>query len=166
MERGQVVLVDTNVIIEAVRTHCWSALTSHFSVETVEKCMEEARTGDPMRRHYVPVEAEDLQHVSATYPVTHAESAKLSVALPTADELDAGERDLFAYALGCSDVWLASCADRAALKAAFTLGWKDRFVSLGALARAAGARPELKQHFRERWLSDVRTAFLLEKGLP
>ena len=46
MQRGQVVLVDTNIIIEAVRVNCWGALTAHFSVETVEKCCEEARTGE------------------------------------------------------------------------------------------------------------------------
>ena len=29
MQSGQVVLVDTNIIIEAVRTNCWSAITAH-----------------------------------------------------------------------------------------------------------------------------------------
>lgn len=138
MEPGQVVLVDTNIIIEAVRTRCWDALVSHFTLETVDKCLEDARTGDPMRREYVAV---------------------------TADQLDAGERELFAHAFGRTDAWIASCADRAALKAAFALGWKDRIMSLEALAQVAGAKPELKRHFRERWLSDVRTAFLLEGPL-
>ena len=31
MQRGQAFLVDTNIIIEAVRTGCWNALTTHFS---------------------------------------------------------------------------------------------------------------------------------------
>jgi hypothetical protein len=48
MERGRIVLVDTNIIIEAVRSHCWNALATHYAQETVEKCLEEARTGDPM----------------------------------------------------------------------------------------------------------------------
>ena len=34
MQRGQVVLVDTNVIIEAFRAHCWNAVTTHFTVES------------------------------------------------------------------------------------------------------------------------------------
>jgi hypothetical protein len=161
MERGQVVLVDTNIIIEAVRTRCWNALVSHFVLETVDTCLEEARTGDPLRRAYVVVDAEQLKGVSKAHSVSDSEKARFAVTLPTADELDAGERELFAHALGRSDAWIASCADRAALKAAFALGWKDRIVSLEALVRVAGARPELKQHFRERWLSDVRTAFLL-----
>ena len=36
MQRGQAVLVDTNIIIEAVRTGCWNALTMHFSVQSVK----------------------------------------------------------------------------------------------------------------------------------
>lgn len=30
MQKGQVVLVDTNIIIEAIRTDCWAALTGYF----------------------------------------------------------------------------------------------------------------------------------------
>lgn len=165
MEPGQVVLVDTNIIIEAVRTGCWNALVSRFALETVDKCLEEARTGDPTRRAYVAVDAEQLKGLSKAHSVTAIEKAYLAVALPTADQLDAGERELFAHALGRADAWIAGCADRAALKAAFALGWKDRIVSLEAMAEDAGARPKLKRHFRERWLSDVRTAFLLEGSL-
>ena len=98
--------------------------------------------------------------------LTRSTLARLALTLPGADQLDAGEQELFAHALDRSDAWIASCADRAALKAAFALGWRDRFVSLEALARDVGARPDLKQHFRERWLSEVRTAFLLEGDLP
>lgn len=165
MERGQIVLVDTNIVIEAVRTRCWNALVSYFTLETVDKCLEEARTGDPMRREYVAVDAEQLAGVSKAYTVNEQEKARLALDLPTADELDAGERDLFAHTFGRSDAWIGSCADRAALKAAFALGWKDRMVSLEVLARFAGARPDLKQHFREQWLTDVRTAFVLEGPL-
>lgn len=165
MQRGQIVLVDTNIIIEAVRTRTWNALTSSFALETVDKCLEEVRTGDPMRRDYVAVEKDTLKGVRNAHPVSRLELMRLAVALPAANELDAGERELFAHALGRTDVWVASCADRAALMAAFSLGWKDRMVSLEALAHFAGAKPDLKHHFRERWLSDVRTAFLLQGGL-
>ena len=30
------VFADTNVILEAFRTRCWTAITTHFLVETVE----------------------------------------------------------------------------------------------------------------------------------
>jgi len=165
MQRGQVVLVDTNIIIEAVRTRCWNALTSSFTLETVDKCLEEARTGDPMRRDYVPVDEKTLNDLSKVHPVTPLEFMRLAVALPAANELDAGERELFAHTMGRKDAWIATCADRAALLAAFNLGWKDRMVSLETLAHFAGAKPDLKHHFTERWLSDVRTAFLLQGGL-
>jgi len=161
VQRGQIVLVDTNIIIEAVRTRCWKALAGHFTVETVEKCLEEARTGDPMRRKYVAVEPEHLRGVNKAHAVTPLEKLRLAVTLPTADELDAGEQELFAHASGRTDTWIGCCADRAAVKAAFALGWKDRIVSLEVLAQSVGAKPELKMHFRERWLSDLRTAFLL-----
>ncbi len=42
---GQIVLVDTNVIIEAHRTGCWKGLTGYFAIHTVEKIVEETQTG-------------------------------------------------------------------------------------------------------------------------
>lgn len=165
MQQGQIVLVDTNIIIEAVRTNCWHALLSYFTVETVQTCIEEARTGDPLRREYVAVSDKELEGVHQTHAVTQSMRAGLALALPDAAALDPGERDLFAHALTRDDAWIAGCADRAALKAAFSLGWKDRFVSLEALCRAAGIKPHLKAHFQELWLSKVRTAFLLDQGL-
>ena len=42
---GQIVLVDTNVIIEAHRTGCWKVLASHFPIHTVEKIVEETDIG-------------------------------------------------------------------------------------------------------------------------
>ena len=164
MQRGQSILVDTNIIIEAVRTRCWNALGSHFAVETVGTCLEEALTGDPLRPGYVQIDPAQLKKsVSKSHSVSSLESMRLALAHPTADELHPGERELLAHAMDRKDDWMFVCADRAAVKAAFALGWIERVVSLEALARAAGARPNLKFHFTERWLSDVRTAFLLEQ---
>ena len=42
---GAVVLVDTNVIIEAHRTGTWAALAGAYAVETVEDCVTETQTG-------------------------------------------------------------------------------------------------------------------------
>lgn len=63
------------------------------------------------------------------------------------------------------DAWIASCSDRAAVNAALELGLEDRFVSPEAMARGAGARPALRHHFTDGWLSGVRTEYKLEKGL-
>lgn len=40
------VFVDTNVILEAIRSRRGTAITTRFAVETVEKCVEETLTGD------------------------------------------------------------------------------------------------------------------------
>lgn len=46
-----------NVIIEAFRTRCWNAITTHFSIQTVTKYCEEALTGDPLQPDCVIVDA-------------------------------------------------------------------------------------------------------------
>jgi len=166
MRRGQVVLVDTNVIIEAFRTRCWNAVTAHFSVETAEKCYEEALTGDPARPGFVMVDAEQLRRgLRARHALTSDARGALAVNLAFPDALDAGERDLLAHAIGRSDAWIASCADRAAVNAALELGFEERFVSLEVMARESGARPALRHHFTDKWLSGVRTEYKMDRGL-
>src|SRR5687768_15427494 len=99
MQRGQPVLVDTNIIIEAVRIGCWSALTAHFSMQTVEKCCEEARTGEAHRRNYVEVSEKVLREALNVHQVSKLELAELDLRDPEAFRLDAGERHLWAHAL-------------------------------------------------------------------
>ena len=62
MTRGDMVL-DTNVIIEAHRTKCWGAVVNAFKVETVEKCCEEAATGDKRRADYVVINVETNEKI-------------------------------------------------------------------------------------------------------
>ena len=166
MQRGQVVLVDTNVVIEAFRARCWRAVSSHFAVEIVEKCCEEALTGDPLRPGYIVVDAAQLRMgLQKRHAVSAVQRAQVKARLTYPDALDAGETDLLAHTLGRSDAWIASCADRAAVNAALELGWEEHFISLEAMARAAGATPTLKHHFTDRWLSEVRTTYKLEQVL-
>jgi hypothetical protein len=166
VQRGRVVLMDTNIIIEAFRTRSWNAITSYFAVEAPEKCYEEALTGNLHRRGYVEVDATLLRKgLSVRHAVSDTARAALALKLRKADALDAGERDLLAHALERTDAWLASCADRAAMFAALELGWEERFISLEAMARAAGAKPSLKSHFTDGWLSEVRTAYKLDRSL-
>lgn len=40
------VFVDTNVILEAIRSRRRTAITTRFAVEIVKKCVEEKLTGD------------------------------------------------------------------------------------------------------------------------
>lgn len=163
MKPGTVLLVDTNIIIEAFRTRCWNALTNHYTIETVEKCCEEALTGAYHRPGYVTVDPNVMRKKLIVHTVSDMELINLAMALASSDRLDAGERHLFAHTLGRTDGWIMSCADRAAVNVALELGWEPRVVALELLARTAGAKPNLKRHFTERWLSEVRTNYKLEQ---
>lgn len=168
MKPGQVILVDTNIIIEAVRIGCWSALTAHFRIETVAKCCEEARTGDRHRPGYVQVSEKDLETRLTVHGVSDTELANLALRDAESFRMDDGERHLWAHALGRTDEWLACCCDRAAVNAAVRLGWEDRLVALEELANHAGTKAalrHLKSQFRSARLSEWRTAALLERGL-
>ena len=129
---------------------CWKALTAYYRVETVEKCYEEALTGDRLRPGYVEVDPAVLKGKLVINRVASLELAALALTCHDADALDAGEQHLFAHAHKHSDAWIATCADRAAVRIAFTLGWKERICSLEVLARPTGAKPALKRHFTER----------------
>lgn len=162
-----VVLVDTNVVMEAVRTRCWNAITGGVRVETVEECRDEGMRGDRGRPGYLPVSDADLARLRAVHAVGAVERVTFALAYPDAQNMDAGERDLFAHAyarLARGDaVWVVCSADRACVRAAVALGWHERMHSLEALASAVGAgpRPPLLDHYGERWLSGCRTTYLL-----
>lgn len=144
MKPGQIVLVDTNIMIEAVRAKCWNALGTHFTLETVDKCLEEARGGDRLRPGYVVIDEPTLRKNLTSHPVSDEQLLKLHLACPQSEGIDDGEKHLWAHALSRSDAWIATTADKAAFFAACSLGWRDRMVSLEGLAEAAGARHSLK----------------------
>lgn len=67
--RGDIVLLDTNVIVEAHRVRCWKMLAQSFRIETVEECCVEAATGDRRRQDYVEVDVEDMRKLVAVHEV-------------------------------------------------------------------------------------------------
>ena len=83
MQQGQIVLVDTNIIIEAFRARCWKVLTAYYRVETVEKCYEEALTGDRLRPGYVEVDSATLKEKLVINRVASLELAALAWPVPT-----------------------------------------------------------------------------------
>lgn len=92
------VFADTNVILEAFRSRCWTAITTHFAVETVEKCVEETLTGDPADPRHVAVAPAELHAgLTARHPVTRKELAALVTSQPGCMTLDDGEKHLFAW---------------------------------------------------------------------
>lgn len=162
-----VVLVDTNAIIEAVRTGTWNALTGGLLFETVEKCIEEARAGDSTNPSYVAVSKKDLARLKRVHRVTPADRASHLLTDPDAMGMDAGERDLFAHAhsreVARDSAWVICSPDKASIRAAVRIGWADRLASLEKLANEVGARPKppFKQHVGEKFLSQFRTEYLL-----
>lgn len=159
--RRRIVLIDTNIIIEAKRTVCWHGLRGHYALVTVEKCWEEARSGVGRTPGYVEVTDDDLTGMQIA-KVTDADRAQLIAACPDAQLLDAGERDLWAHANSREGDWEAACADQAAVRVAVQLGW-ERLVSLEELLRSAGITPKrkLKAHYTKRKLEAWRTNFKL-----
>lgn len=164
------VFADTNVILEAFRTGCWTAIGSRFALETVGKCVEETLTGNPEDPRHVPVLAADLKAgLAGQHPVTRKQIASLVLAHPACDVLDDGEKHLLAWLLASkllpSPAIVVTTADKAALVAAHGLGWLDGVVSLESLARQAGVgRVKLEAlalQYREDWLSGIKTKIRL-----
>lgn len=159
MARAPTVLVDTNAIIEAVRTRCWNAITGGMTVETVSTCCGEALAGDSTSG-YVRVTKADLTRLSAEHTVTEAERAAFYLEYEPGDGMDEGERDLFAHLLGRTDADVLICSpDKASVRAAVTLGWGDRLVALSDLLERVGckAAPPIEPHYRTAWLASCKT---------
>jgi len=164
------VFADTNVILEALRTRCWTAISTRFAVETVEKCVEETLTGNPYDPRQIAVAPADLHTgLAAQHPVTRRELAALVASHPGCMTLDDGEKHLYAWLhaskLLPSNVIVVATADKAALVASNRLGWLNCMTSLENLARKAGVGrvnlDALAQQYREDWLSGIKTKILL-----
>lgn len=165
--RRAVVLVDTNVIIEAVRTGTWNAVTGAVLVETVSECRDEAKRGDSTRPAYVPVSDAHLARLHAVHPVSKHERAEYLLADPEAVAMDPGEQELFAHAYQRAkrgdQVWVLCSSDKASIRAAVRITIADQLRSLEVVCVAVGARPKLplKPHHEELFLSKYRTQYLL-----
>lgn len=166
MSRSDPVLLDTNAIIEAVRTGTWAAVAGGLVVETVTACRDEALAGSPHTiPGYVPVTKKDLGGLRAIHDPDSAKRAELTLAYEDADGLDDGERDLLALALTQRAApWSLCSPDKAAIRAAVALGFGDRLVSLEQLVADVGARPKesLRSQFTTKWLVSFRTRVMLD----
>lgn len=162
------VLVDTNAIIEAVRTGTWKALLGGRSVETVQECYDETQRGNPHRPSYVVVAPGGLQGLKAIHEVDDEARAALVLACTNAVGLHNGERDLLAHALARreagDEIWVVCSPDIACVHVAVALGMGDQTISLEELLASVGAKgaKPLGDHFTARWLSAERTKALLK----
>ncbi|MEH6788781.1 MAG: hypothetical protein V7673_15845 [Paracoccus sp. (in: a-proteobacteria)] len=163
MKRGDLILVDACVIIEAHRTGTWTALHKGFALETVETCIVEAQTGKANRINQQILDSDlrkCFQHIHAVTELERAtHAANFDGEMPA---LDAGELDLWIHALQRNDVWFLCGPDRASMKFGCQVGQKDKLVSLEqALSMLNIGAANLKAHYQEQWLSDVKVKFTL-----
>lgn len=162
LQKSQIVLVDTNVIIEAHRTHCWAAIADYFALETVEKCVEETQTGAQNRLPEQNIKQVKLKvSLSAVHVVTEIQRA--GFLLKHKIPLDPGERDLLCQAESRKDAWILASPDKAAMRFMFFQGWIDRLVSLEKLVthlKVKTTRP-LGRNYTESWSVGERTAMAL-----
>lgn len=158
-------LFDTNVIIEAYRTGCWSPLTNYFSVHTVEKVVEETQTGFQKRDPEEVIPEADLNaSLAHVEKVTDQQRAQFNLNY-SHPSLDPGERDLLIYADSMSnvDLWLLNSPDLAAMRFAHRIGCLDRLVSLEAMNSRLRVRLRvgLRTNYTEKWLTGKKTDLLL-----
>jgi len=161
-QKSQIILVDTNVIIEAHRIRCWAAITDYFSVETVEKCVEETQTGAQNRSPEQSIDQTKLKaSLGAVQVVTKVQRAGFLMKLQI--QLDPGELDLLCHAESRTDAWILASPDKAAMRFMFSQGWIDRLVSLEVLLTHLRIKPNkpLGHNYTEKWSSSERTAMLL-----
>lgn len=165
----QRVLVDTCVIIEAFRIKCWKALCNHFDVETVECCVAECCTGDPLRPGRVDISHEELvAGLAQIHTVDATMLATLTLECHDLPALDDGELHMMAWLRAHPEdavLTVISTADQAAVRATHTLDLLDRVWSLEEMAKTAHVGRKqlngLHSHFQEDWLSSLRTKLRL-----
>ena len=161
----EIVLLDTNVILEAHRTGCWNTLADYFDFRTVEKVIEETQTGFQNRDSELTIDEGSLRASFAFIAdVDDSERVAFNIA-HNHPSLDAGERDLLVYAdLIETNPWLLNSPDNAAVRFALERGWRDQLVSLEAMSGHLSVRLKmgLRDNYTESWLSAKRTHFLLD----
>ena len=159
----QIVYVDTNVVIEAVDTGCWGALLNKFDVRTVAEVRRETRAGNRLIKSYVEVDQAEFDAKVIVAEVTKVQLAEAQLRNPLLNQIDPGERHLLAYVVTQDkNALLLTTGDRAAVRAACALGLDDRLRSLEELASACGQKPAVADWFTKKWLSKVKTEFLLD----
>jgi hypothetical protein len=100
VKRGARIFADTNAIIAAHHYGCWNALCGYFSMESVEECMVECGTGNPLRWDRINLDVKLLRSQMAIHRVD--DLMFLSLAQKSNGQsagIDDGERHLLAYAI-------------------------------------------------------------------
>jgi hypothetical protein len=166
--KSQIVLVDTNVILEAHRVGCWIALSQYFALQTVEKVVEETQTGfqnrSPEQNISEPALRKQLKSIESITELQRAEFA----ATHFNSVLDDGERDLVIYAGLLTqnhpkiNIWFLNSPDIATIRHAHRRAWLDHLVSLEEMCQhlKLKAKPPLRNNYTRSWLSGQKLQFI------
>lgn len=163
LQRGQLVLIDTNVIIEAHDTNCLAQIAESFRLCTVEQVIAETQRGRQRRRPERNIDEDWLRRrMEVIGDVTDEERFEFTMKYQAVG-LDDGERDLLIFATGLQDAWFLNSPDMAVLRFAHQAGCLQRLVSLEEMCRTTNARlrQNLRDNFRESWLAVNRTELSL-----
>ncbi len=159
------ILLDNNVIGDAVDLGVWKALLGAYAgqLETVTEV--EAEAGTYFREQENSAELMSSLKQLKIHTVTKLDQAKLVASLGGL-ELDSGERDLWAHARERKDRWILCGPDKASLRTAVKLGLRDRLVSLEQLLEEAGlSTKRLPNHQTRKWLEKTVGQFVVEEIL-
>jgi len=160
----QIVLVDTNVIIETHRTGCWNSLANFFHLETVETCVVETQTGYQNRSPEQTISDALLrQQLKNIANISEIQKAEFFINYKNAPALDEGELHLLIHALTRNDKWLINSPDLAAMRFACKNGFDERLISLETMVRRVKAQlaAPLQPQYTEAWQTHKKTQMLL-----
>ena len=112
----------------------------------------------------------DAKALTAPRMTVHAVSSRQRAVLKQRapdDDLDFGERALWAHLLARNDSWTMCGSDKASMRCGARLGFADRVVSLERLLDDIGFRPQrpLRPAYTERWLRRVLADFALQETI-
>ncbi|MFC0444273.1 hypothetical protein ACFOD1_03060 [Pseudidiomarina halophila] len=165
MEREDLILVDTNVIIEAHRASILNEMLGCLSLATVEMCVQETQTGAQNRDPWQNIDEGLIRERMQIFSPTDEDIVVASMALPGIGEVDAGELHLLtqAHFLADQDVWFLASPDKHPMRLAIEYGWRERLVSLERVYRLANSKRklQLRENFTEAWHQAVCMQFTL-----
>lgn len=166
IKSGDIVLIDTNVILESHRLSCWGHLVQEFELHTVTKVLEETQNGYCNRSTQIINYGTLRNSFHHVYDVTQVDLLTCDMTYPNAKimTLDPGERDLITYAMSLGkDCWLLCSPDKAAMRTTHALGCLDSVVSLETMLSVTSLqlRSKLRDNYTENWNSRTKTSIKL-----
>lgn len=155
LQRGDLILVDANVIIEAHRVRCWNGMANQFRLATVAEVFKETQTGHQNRAEEQNINPALLrEQLSQIAEVSRPQLAAIDIYFPD-HGLDAGEHHLVAFARTLEEpAWLLNSPDKGTIRLCSQAGWLDQLISLEAMASTLGMphRNHLRGNYTEAWL--------------